>query len=156
MGAAVCLMQAAQDPRIRAVVADSAFRSLDVQTVRRFGRGPIAGLCGRYASWLGERIVREPLSNASPLESARHLGDRPLLLIHSAKDRIIPTQDSKDICAAAHDHSELWVTGATGHVRSFEQFQAEYERRVLGFLCWSLTKREAVSHSAIPGEASAL
>lgn len=134
MGAATCIMASAIDPRIRAVVADSPYTSLDKQTVRRFGWGPLAEMCGGYAIWLGQRILHERLADASPLIAVSRIAHHPLLLIHSENDRIIPVQDSRDIYAAANGPKELWVTEASGHVRSFGQFQAEYERRVLRFL----------------------
>lgn len=134
MGAATCIMAAAQDDRIKGVIADSPYTSLDIQTVRRFGGGPIGRVLGGYAAWLGERIVKQRLSDASPLASSRLLTSRPMLLIHSVNDRIIPVQDSKDIFAVIHGPKELWVTQASGHVRSYGEFKAEYQRRVLSFL----------------------
>jgi dipeptidyl aminopeptidase/acylaminoacyl peptidase len=134
MGAAACIMAAAQDNRIKAVIADSPYTSLDVQTIRRFGGGPIGNLLGGYAAWLGERILNQRLREASPLKAARLLASRPLLLIHSVNDRIIPVHDSEAIFAAIHGPKELWLTQASGHVRSYAEFRAEYQRRVLGFL----------------------
>ncbi|HEY3415098.1 MAG TPA: alpha/beta fold hydrolase [Armatimonadota bacterium] len=134
MGAAACIMAAAADKRIVAVIADSPYTSLDVQTVRRFGGGPFGRLCGGYAAWLGEIILREHLSDASPLDSARRLGGRPLFLIHSRNDRLIPMRDSERIFAAVNGPRELWITGASGHIRSYGECTVEYRKRVLRFL----------------------
>ena len=134
MGAATSIMAAAEDKRIVAVIADSPYTSLHVQAARRFGSGPLAKLCGAYAVWLGEIIVRERLSDASPLDSARRLGERPLFLIHSRNDRLIPMADSEMIYAAVNGPRELWVTEASGHVRSYGECTTEYQERVLRFL----------------------
>jgi uncharacterized protein len=138
MGAAACIMAAAKDERIRAIVADSPYTSLDVQTVRRFGGGPVGKACGAYAVWLGERIVKERLSDASPLESARHLGNRPLLLIHSRNDRLIPAGDSEAIYAAANGPKEMWVTDASGHIRSYGEATTDYQKHIVAFLSASV------------------
>lgn len=150
MGAAACLMAAASEPRIGAVIADSPYAALNVQTVRRFGHGPVSEAMGRYAAWLGERLVKEPLSDASPLHAVRLLAARPLLLIHSAHDSIIPDGDSRAIYAAATGPKDLWITRASGHVRSFHDCRTEYERRVLLFLKqWLNGRRRAGSQTRV-------
>ena len=130
MGAAVSLMAAAANPDIRAVVADSAYRSLDVQVPRRFGSNRVAGA---YASWLGRRILGCPLSDASPLRAMPTLAPRPVLLIHGTADRVIPPADSEALYAAATGPKDIWLAPDSHHVQAHADHPAEYERRVLAF-----------------------
>jgi alpha-beta hydrolase superfamily lysophospholipase len=131
MGAATALLEAADDPRVAAVVADSPFADLAAQVPRRFGRGAAAGLAGRYAGWLGGRIIGERVGNASPLRAIPRIAPRPVLLIHGDADRVIPDADSRALYAAAGEPKQLWVVPGAGHVEAFGCERAEYERRVL-------------------------
>jgi fermentation-respiration switch protein FrsA (DUF1100 family) len=130
MGAAVALMAAADEPDIRGVVADSPYRSLDVQVPRRFGSNRLAGA---YAVWLGRRLVGCPLSAASPLRAVPRLAPRPVLFIHGDADRLIPPADSEVLYAAAKGPKDLWLAPGSRHVHAFADHPAEYERRVLAF-----------------------
>ena len=138
MGAATALMEAADDPRVAAVVADSPYAVLDVQVARRFGRGAVAGVAGRYAGWLGGRLLGERTANASPLRAIPEIAPRPLLLIHGDADTLIPVEDSRALFAAAHEPKDLWIVPGSGHVQAFHDHPAEYAHRVLTFLTGAL------------------
>jgi alpha-beta hydrolase superfamily lysophospholipase len=138
MGAATALMEAADDPRVEAVVADSPFANLAAQVPRRFGSGAAAGLMGRYACWLGGCLIGERVGNASPLGAIPRIAPRPVLLIHGDADRVIPDADSRALYAAARQPKQLWIVPGAGHVEAFGVERAEYVRRVLAFFCGAL------------------
>jgi fermentation-respiration switch protein FrsA (DUF1100 family) len=133
MGAATALMEAAEDPRVAAVVADSPYASLDVQVPRRFGRGFAARVAGRYACWLGGCLIGEPVAHASPLRPFPTISARPLLLIHGDADTPIPHSDTRALFAAAGEPKSLWISPGSRHIQAFNDHRAEYERRVLAF-----------------------
>lgn len=136
MGAAVCLMTAADNPDIRAVVADSPYVSLDVQAARRFGSNRVVGA---FVNRLGRRIVGQPLADTSPLRAIPRLAPRPVLLIHGTADRLIPPSDSEAIFAAARGPVELWKADGSRHVQARADHTEEYERRVLAFFGHALS-----------------
>jgi fermentation-respiration switch protein FrsA (DUF1100 family) len=131
MGAATTIMEAADDPRVAAVVADSPFANLDAQVPRRFGSGPASRLLGRYACWLGGCLIGESVSNASPLRAVPRIAPRPVLLIHGDADRVIPDADSRALFAAAGEPKSLWIAPGSGHIQAFNDHRVEYERRAL-------------------------
>ncbi|HEY3267251.1 MAG TPA: alpha/beta hydrolase [Armatimonadota bacterium] len=141
MGAAVALMSAAEEPRIRAVVADSAYASLDRMCRRRWSAlpGVLSRPAGSYSNWLGARLVGRSLSGASPFRAVAAIAPRPILFIHARRDALIPCSDSEELFHAAPGPKDLWITSASGHVRSWSEETDEYQRRVLAFFEGSLS-----------------
>lgn len=140
MGAATAIMEAADDPRVVAVVADSPYAALDVQVARRFGNGPAARLAGRIACGLGSRLLRQPVSGASPLRAISKISPRPILLIHGDADTLIPDGDSRALFAAAGEPKILWIASGSRHVQAFHDHPDDYRRRVLSFFHANLHK----------------
>ena len=135
MGGAVAIQAAARDPAIRAVVADSAYASLDRAVEQRFRR--YAGATGVAASlpvrWLGDRMIGTNASDVSPLRVVAGIRPRPLFLIYGDRDRLILPADSRHLYAAAGEPKTLWRVAGAGHVGARAAAGAEYERRVVVF-----------------------
>lgn len=148
MGAATSLFAAADDPGVAAVVADSPFADFGVmieRQYRRLSRLPICFLPGALA--LGRLATGVDLPRVRPLEAARAMLGRPVLVIHSQRDRLIPVADAWAIAGSAH--AELWVTDSDGHLGSYRADAAAYTERVVGFLRQHLLAC-APSHDGAP------
>jgi uncharacterized protein len=54
------------------------------------------------------------LRSVRPLDAARAMSDRPLLLVHGDDDDTVPTRESRQL-AQAHGNAELRIISGAGH-----------------------------------------
>ena len=140
MGAAIALQSAGVEPRIEAVVAESAFRDLNEVSY------DYAGL--RFSPLLGKTLFR-PAAAAAVHAAEKEGGFRaedvspekavaarpfPVLLICGLRDHNIPPRHSKAIYKAAIGAKELWLVPGAGHTQALGTAPQEFERRVVEFL----------------------
>lgn len=145
MGGATALAEAADDPRVKAVVADCAFDTLQNAIEPRVAQGtfdlgpfkdmhyPFNKLTSEAILERAEAVSGHPLRSAEPLAKIDGLKDRPVFLIHGAEDKDTPPQTSRNLAKADPD-AALWVVPGAGHAKSYETAPREYEKRVLDFL----------------------
>ena len=138
LGAGTALLAAANDPRIAAVIADSAWadESFQIDRMRSVTLGPLTIPLLPYEPWLVDRLIGGRLEDASPLAHVAAIAPRPLLLIHSNDDEnaTTPPSGAKALYAAAGEPKELWLLPHGGHVGAFSVEHDEYVRRILAFL----------------------
>ena len=158
MDAGCALLAAADATPVAALVLDSPYADFDAmidRQFRRLSRGlPRALLPGALAiarCWTGVDLCR-----VNPLAAARALRGTPMLVVHSAGDRLVPMADAQAIARAGG--GELWTTDSHGHLGSYAHAAEEYERRVLAFFAtWLAARREAAepSRASMPAGAQA-
>lgn len=140
MGASVALMVSAQDERVRAVVADSAFARFDSAVEGRlklaFGRAATAFL--PHASRVGERLLGCAITDIAPEEAIKRIAPRPVFLIHGTRDRLISVENAHRLLEAAPGNADLWEVPNAGHCGAVYVVKDEYAQRVAGFLTESL------------------
>jgi alpha-beta hydrolase superfamily lysophospholipase len=136
MGAAVALLAAAREPHIAAVVADSPFTSafeILVEQMQQSGAGaaalPLAALTDRLTAY---RYGYSP-SRVRPIDAARQLSPRPLLLVHGSHDTLIPLAHAHRMFAAAHEPKELWIYEGVEHCGAYFADRCTYVERVSTF-----------------------
>jgi uncharacterized protein len=116
MGAAVTIMAAAKDTRIRAIVADSAWsdaKSWLKPSVRAIFLHPNDRFSALSLK-LAELRTGADLSRLRPVDAIRGLNPRSVLIIHGTADEIVSPDDGARNFAAAGTHKQLWrVPGAT-------------------------------------------
>jgi len=143
MGGAAVIHAAAEEPRISAVFADSAFARLrgpvyEAICSRGYPRR-IAGVlawsvCG-VAPWLGPPRGRRW---RDPVDVVDRIAPRPLLLIHGEADDFIRIEHAHLLFARAAEPKELWVVPEVGHARAAEIDAASYVARAKRFFRQSL------------------
>ena len=137
LGAGDAILAAARDPRIDAVIADSAWPDESVQLDRMTSlrMGPLAIPLLPYEPGLVDSAAGARLEDARPREVVAKIA-RPLLLIHSADDQnaTTPLAGAEDMYSSAGDPKELWIAPRGGHAGAFAAQPDEYRRRVLTFL----------------------
>lgn len=135
MGGAVCIMGAAREKEIAAVVADAPYARLDRAVDQRFRAflGPLAPVFRAPAQFFGERMAEFKIADVSPLNEVAHISPRPLFLIHGASDFLIQPTDSQMLHAAARAPKQLWLVEGARHTKAYRVAGAEYERRVTEF-----------------------
>lgn len=152
MGAGIVLQSAAVEPRIEAVVAESAFANLteaayDYAGLRRYpwlGKTLLAP-----GAWLmvyrGQRLATFPASQVSP-EKAVATRAFPVLLICDTKDVALPCRHTQRIYSAALGPKQMWVVPNAFHTAALGYQPAEFRRRVFAFY-------ESVANAQIPSDA---
>jgi fermentation-respiration switch protein FrsA (DUF1100 family) len=142
MGAAVVIQGAARDERVRAVVADSPFAThRDVvaaqirQTVPLLPPDPFLAL----ADPLLHRRAGYRFDAVEPLREVAAIAPRPLLIIHSTGDKMIPYQHSIWLYEAAGEPKELWIVEDVAHCGAYFIDRPAYCRRVADFFARGLT-----------------
>lgn len=138
LGAGVALLAAALDPRISAVIADSAWTDQDF-TLGRLGYqdiGPLRVPLPPYGVAAVNAMVGADVKKARPLDVIRRISPRPVLLIHSADDdnATTPLEAARKLYEAAGQPKQLWVAGRGGHIGAINALPDEYRARVLAFL----------------------
>ncbi|HEX5217408.1 MAG TPA: alpha/beta hydrolase [Vicinamibacterales bacterium] len=135
MGGSVGITYAAQNPQVKAVVANSAFSSLEdtIETSVRFFTGlppfPFAPLIKFWAE-------REAGFRAADVDAKRWIGKispRPVLLMQGGADVVISLESGRRLFEAAGEPKELWYEPEVGHTGFDRAKPDEYERRVVAF-----------------------
>ena len=138
LGAGAAILAAADDPRIAAVVADSAWTDQDFQLARLgfVDVGPLRLLLPPLGVPALNALVGADVTRARPLAAIARIAPRPILLIHSADDEnaTTPVEGARMLYAAAGEPKTLWVAPQGGHVGAINAFPDEYRARVLDFL----------------------
>ncbi|PDW04582.1 alpha/beta hydrolase [Candidatus Viridilinea mediisalina] len=141
MGAAVAILTAAQDARIGAVVADSAFttgRDVVAHNIRSVLRLP-----AEFLVMAADQIVHMRhgyrFSSVRPLDRVAQLAPRPLMIIHGAEDTLVPCSHAERLYQAAKEPRELWMVPGVDHCGAYFIDRPAYCQRVIGFLDQYLT-----------------
>jgi pimeloyl-ACP methyl ester carboxylesterase len=138
LGAGAAILAAANDPRISAVVADSAWTDQDLQLSRLsfLPLGPLRVPLPPYGIAAVNAIVGADVTKARPVDAIARIAPRPILLIHSADDdnTTTPVEGARALLAAAGEPKDLWIVPRGGHVGAINAFPDEYRTRVLAFL----------------------
>jgi len=140
LGGAVSIVVAADDPRVRAVCADSAFSDpaeVLADGIRRVFRVPAPVVVAPVAELVARRTGAR-LADFRPLVAVPRLAPRPLLLVHGGQDTAVPPHHSQRLHAAAGEPKELWLVPGVGHVGAYFLDRDAYVRRVRDFFGSSL------------------
>jgi pimeloyl-ACP methyl ester carboxylesterase len=117
MGGATAIMTAAREPRISAVVADSAWSDVrawlrpSVKASLIHPRDPFTALSLKLA----ERRTGIDLDSLRPADVVARISPRPLLLVHGRADDVIEASEAERNHAAAREPKELVLVSGAGH-----------------------------------------
>ena len=135
MGGSMVIQYAAANETIRAVIAHSAFSSLQdtiATSVRHFTGLPAFPFAPMIQFWAEMELGID----ATYVDAKRWIGDispRPVLIINSLDDEVISPESGMLLFEAAGEPKELWQENGVGHADFDGAFTQEYERRVLSF-----------------------
>lgn len=138
LGAGDAILAAAEDGRIHAVVADSAWADERVQLerMRSVPIGTVALPVLPYEAALLDALIGGRLEDARPIDVIGRIAPRPLLLIHSGDDpnATTPPADAERLFTNARQPKHLWRVPDGGHAGALRAHAEEYRARVLAFL----------------------
>jgi pimeloyl-ACP methyl ester carboxylesterase len=150
LGASAALLAAAGDRDIDAVIAEAPFASVDELARIRLPRTP---------AWLRRAAIDlallrvGALGEPSPIEVIGRIAPRPVVLIGSADDRVVPPEELEALFAAAREPKELWIAERGEHGAILEAEPEQYERRVRTYLARWLAPPISLP-AAVPSEAA--
>jgi pimeloyl-ACP methyl ester carboxylesterase len=148
MGAGVALL-GGNDPRVRAIVADSAFPNqravlehAAVRDSRRFLRGRVDGRRFLGAvEWWHQRWGKPPFDAIAPEAALARLAGTPLLFIHGSTDRWIPLAQAERLYALAPQPKDAWFVRGAHHCGAYFVDRVAYSVRVAAFFDRHLGRR---------------
>lgn len=136
LGGTLGIELAARMPEVRAVIANSAFSSLNdtIETSVRFFTGlppfPFAPVIRFWAQ-------REAGINVADVDATRWIGrisPRPVFLMQGGSDVVISVASGQRLYDAALEPKQLWFDQQVGHAGFDTAHPEEYEQRVVAFL----------------------
>lgn len=137
MGAAACLLAAAERPEVAGVVADSSFLSIEHAVVHHlkliFGL-PRFPLGDELLFFIKQRggFRGEDFDIERAVEKA---GDRPILFIAGSADQRMPVEIQQRLYRAARSkNSQILVVKEAGHGAAYRTNPGLYEETVMSFL----------------------
>ena len=131
MGAAVAVMAAARDERVRAIVADSPFAS-ERDLVRFLLRKQIGPLHAPVVA-LTEGLLPYDPGKVEPLQEVAKIAPRASLFVHGLLDKTCDPNDSLRLYEAAGEPKELWLLEEAGHCDAYFADRRAYCERVDSF-----------------------
>lgn len=142
-GGMLVIQYAAQNQNIKAVVADSAFSSLNdtVSTsVTYFSDLPTFPFVPLIVYW-AERETGFKTEDIDATKWIAQISPRPVFLMQGGADVVISANSGQRLYDAAGEPKELWFEPALGHVDFDSDRADEFERRVVGFFDHYLLKQ---------------
>jgi fermentation-respiration switch protein FrsA (DUF1100 family) len=130
------LRAAARLSQVRAVIAQSAYSSLEENiargTIAQAGLPPF--LFAPLIVWLGERVTGLRVNQVRPVDDVARIAPRAVMFIHGAQDRAIPPDNSRRLYRAASEPKDLLMIEGAEHHQVMQTNLPEYEKRVTQFL----------------------
>lgn len=115
MGAAVGVLAAAGEPRLRALVSLAGITHLQAFVTRHFAHlVPGDLMFGKPGCPLAAAFLADAARIGSTLGAAARIA-APWLLVHGDQDELVPLQDSRDAQAACPQRAELLVLPGADH-----------------------------------------
>ena len=138
MGAGTALLGAVQEPRVRALVADSTYARASDLIVNEIDQQTdipewLAPVFVPGARLLAELLFDVDIGELVPENAARDL-DYPILVIHGEADSRIPSSHGERVHGAAHPASQLWLLPGIEHTDAFPTYPDQYMEWVTTYL----------------------
>ncbi len=135
MGAATLVEVAAEDERLRAVVIESSYATLDDVIQQRLN---LPGVLRDPLIRVFEQRENADLDAVRPVDELCQISPRPVLLIYGDQDDVLPPGSQQQMFAAACTSTEMWLIHGVGHIYYRDHHTADYEARVLAFFAQAL------------------
>ncbi len=135
MGGSLAIQYTALHPNIRALVADSAFSSLDdtIDTSVRHFTGLPPFPFGPLIRFWAERESGFPVTTIDAKRWIGQISPRPVLIMQGGADVVVSKTSGQKLFEAAGEPKEFWYDATVGHGQFLKMLPDEFERRVTGF-----------------------
>jgi dipeptidyl aminopeptidase/acylaminoacyl peptidase len=134
LGAATAIMAGAELASLKAIVADSAFASVEWLAHHQFNAlsrlpAPLAPLVVRIGSW---QTGVDPVQIA-PVRQIGRISPRPVMIIHSELDGVLLADNGRQLAEAAREPKEVWIVPGVRHAGAYGADPERYVERVASF-----------------------
>jgi dipeptidyl aminopeptidase/acylaminoacyl peptidase len=130
MGAATLAGVAAEDDRLRAVVIESSYATLNAVLKERMNLpGVLRDPLVRVIEWQAHANIND----VRPVDDLCKISPRPVFLIYGDQDNVLPPGTAQRMFAAACEPVETWLIHGIGHVYFRDHQTPGYEERILAF-----------------------
>ncbi|HAQ57039.1 MAG TPA: hypothetical protein DCR44_06555 [Acholeplasmatales bacterium] len=136
MGAVTALLEQADDPRVRFVISDCAFATLNGQFRHLVKRAKFIPLWPSLpiSAWIFKKVTHVDPASVRPIDAVAR-ATVPILFIHGEADRYVPTSDATLLYEACHSPKMLWIAGnGARHAESFRKNRTAYLETVHRFM----------------------
>jgi fermentation-respiration switch protein FrsA (DUF1100 family) len=152
MGAAVVIQGAARDERVGAVVADSPFATHHDVVEAQF-RLTLPAIPPEPFLVTADRLLQRHAGyrfhDVEPLRDVATIAPRPLLIIHSTGDQVIPYQHAVQLYEAAREPKTLWIVDGVPHCGAYFLDRVGYSRTVAEFFANGLAPHQAPANTGV-------
>jgi dipeptidyl aminopeptidase/acylaminoacyl peptidase len=141
LGGATALFAFAAEPRTAALFLESTYADLEQMIAEDLKNQGFPGILASSAILMGRVLSGQNLLAHDPVEIIRHVGGRPIYVVHSREDTRVPIDQAQELVAAARaagDNVMAWFTDHGEHVQTPAAYPEEFERRLVGFFRQSL------------------
>jgi alpha-beta hydrolase superfamily lysophospholipase len=135
MGGAIAILYAAENPKVKAIVAQSPYTSLydmvgtNVKRVIHWPPFPLAPMILFFA----ERKAGFQAEALAPIRHIRQISPRPVFIMMGGKDTWANPDGGRQLYAAAGEPRELWFDPELEHLEFSEKRAGEFEQRAVAF-----------------------
>jgi fermentation-respiration switch protein FrsA (DUF1100 family) len=129
MGAATVILTAAKRTEIEAVVADSAYPSLE--DVMRLNM-PIKFM-QPFMLFFGEKLSASELDQVRPVDEIGKISPRAVFIIDGWNGGAVLMNSPYRLYDAAYEPKQIWVEKEVPHLGMYGNNPQEYEKRVMDF-----------------------
>jgi len=135
MGGSLAIQYTASHQDVKALVADSAFSSLEdtIDTSVKFFTGLPPFPFGPMIQFWAER---EGGFDPRQVDAKKWIGKvspRPVLIMQGGADQVVSVSSGQKIFDAAGEPKEFWFEPTVGHGKFLKMMPKEFEQRVVGF-----------------------
>ena len=145
MGSVIAIVVAADDERVRALVAEAPFsetRAIMTRTLRHYFHLPSFPIA-QLTKWVIERRLGGSLDSVQAGAVVGKLSPRPILIIANERDAVVGSDEARRVFDAAGEPKQFWFVPEADHACGWQAAPQEYERRVVAFMRESLGVAEA-------------
>jgi len=136
MGASTSIVVGSESEDVDAVIADSPFSDMEEYLDDNLSVwSDLPSFPFNQTTFFSMKILEgiNP-KEFSPRAIINDISPRPVLLIHSKNDTLIPIKNSHQLLNAGGSNVKLWETEGVDHVESFTKLTDEYLKKISEFL----------------------
>lgn len=134
-GAAALIQAAADDPSIRAVVAETTFATIQdmMDTSIEAKTGLPAFPFAPLIVWFSERETGLRIADVRPVDYIGRISPRPVLIIRAGRDTWVPAHNADLLYEAAGEPKELWDSPNSEHSEVSRGDPVAYNAKITAF-----------------------
>ena len=135
MGGSLAIQYSASHDDVKALVADSAFSSLQdtIDTSVKFFTGLPAFPFGPMIEFWAEREGGFVAADVDAKKWIGRISPRPVLIMQGGADQVVSVSSGQKLFDRAGEPKQFWFEPTVGHGKFLKMMPAEFETRVVGF-----------------------